>query len=96
LIDPHVPHAKAQLQLSELRASFRMVIVVASVNSQSYAARRLTGLVDTNLLVVRALSTRIRVARWLRDLIVAANAPKIGVVFTGRPVVLPAAVERWV
>ena len=57
------PIATSQLVFDSLTKQFGMVLVVASADTSNYALRRLAGMVDTNLLVLRAEQTRGLAAR---------------------------------
>jgi hypothetical protein len=56
-----------------------------------HLVRRLTGLVDANLLVLRAEHTRAAVATRLCDTVLAAGGNMLGFVFVGRKFYVP----RW-
>jgi hypothetical protein len=80
--------------LGLLKREFDVILVVAGDGS-GYAARRLAGLMDANLLVVRGEVTRLRAARERRDEILAAGGALPGIAFTGQRVVLPRMLERF-
>lgn len=88
LTDPRAGEAEAARMLALLKREFDVILVVGADGS-GYAARRLAGLMDANLLVVRGEVTTLRAARARRDEILAAGGALPGLAFTGRRQVLP-------
>jgi hypothetical protein len=88
LTDARAGEAEASRMLGLLKREFDVILVVAA-DASDYAARRLAGLMDANLLVVRGEVTKLRAARERRDEILAAGGALPGIAFTGRREVLP-------
>jgi uncharacterized protein involved in exopolysaccharide biosynthesis/Mrp family chromosome partitioning ATPase len=87
--------SQSREQLRQLRRNFDMVLIIAARDPRDYVSRRLFGLVDANLLVLRAEQTRAPVAAQLRDMIRAAGGRLLGFAFTWRKYYIPAAIYRW-
>jgi prefoldin subunit 5 len=83
--------ARARAALEALAPDFAFVLVVANPDMSDHLVRRLTGLVDANLLVLRAEHTRAAVATRLCDTVLAAGGNMLGFVFVGRKFYVP----RW-
>ena len=94
LTDPRVAQSQTETLLAMLRREFDVVIVIGPDRSESYAMRRLTALVDANVMVVRGERTRGTAAREFRDWVLASGGVLLGLVFTGRRRIMPAAVAR--
>lgn len=89
------PIAASQLVLDSLTKQFGMVLVVASADTSNYALRRLAGMVDSNLLVLRAEQTRGLAAARLSSSILSAGGNILGFIFVGRKYYLPNWLYRW-
>ena len=94
LANPHALQLQTERLLAELRQEFDVVLVVGPATIGTYAQRRLTVLVDANVVVVRAERTEAPQARQLRDSILSSGGNLLGLVFTGQRRVVPRAVEH--
>ena len=94
LANPHALQQQVERLLAELRQEFDVVLVVGPAQLDSYAQRRLTVLVDANVIVVRAERTEAPQARQLRDIILSSGGNLLGLVFTGQRRVVPRAVDQ--
>lgn len=81
--------------LDGLRQRFDMVLIISPPDMSDYAARRLSALVDANLLVIRSEHTRAPVATQMRDVILSAGGNLLGFAYTWRRYHIPAAIYRW-
>ncbi|WP_236025150.1 exopolysaccharide transport family protein [Arenibaculum pallidiluteum] len=93
--NPRTPLAQTQKFLEELRGRFDKVVVIAPPPTVSHVSRRVTGLVDANVLVLRAEQTRAPAALRLRDVMLASGGDLLGFVLTGRRFHIPKAIYRW-
>ena len=81
--------------LERLRRVLDMVVIVAPEGDlQSYGPRRLAGLVDANLLLLRAEQSPLDSARGLRDQLVGAGGRLPGFVLMGERRLLPGFLQR--
>ncbi len=94
LADPHALQSHVERVLGQLRDDFDVIVLVSPLSLDSYAERRLTALVDANLIVVRAERTEAPQARALRETILSSGGNLLGAVFTGQRRVVPRAVQR--
>ena len=94
LADPHALQSHVERVLAQLRQDFDVVVLVAPPSLDSYAERRLTALVDANVIVVRAERTDGPHALGLRETILSSGGNLLGAVFTGQRRVVPPAVQR--
>jgi uncharacterized protein involved in exopolysaccharide biosynthesis len=94
LMDPTVTLEGTRDLLEQLRRAFDAVVVIGPDNNESYAMRRLTSLMDANVIVVRGERTEGARARTLRDWILDCGGTLLGFVFTGRRQILPPALAR--
>ena len=94
LADPHALQSHVERVLGQLREDFDVVVLVSPLSLDSYAERRLTALVDANVVVVRAERTQAPQARALRETILSSGGNLLGAVFTGQRRVVPRAVQR--
>jgi len=88
LTDPRASEGEASRMLGLLKREFDVILVVGAEGA-GYAMRRLMGLMDANLLVVRGEVTPLRAGRERRDEILASGGALPGLVYTGRRQVLP-------
>jgi uncharacterized protein involved in exopolysaccharide biosynthesis len=86
---------QSQEVLEDLRQRFNMVLIISPPNISEYTARRLSSLVDANLLVIRSEHTRSPVAMQMRDTILAAGGNLLGFAYTWRRYHIPQAIYRW-
>ncbi|HEY8610147.1 MAG TPA: hypothetical protein VIL69_02520, partial [Roseomonas sp.] len=94
LTDPHVGQAETRSLMNQLRTAFDLVLIIGPERDESYAMRRLTALVDANVIVVRGEQTRADLAREMRDWVLGSGGRLLGFVFTGLRPVLPRMVTR--
>ena len=94
LIDPNLRQEAVAEQVAKLRAEFGAVIVIGPANAAAYGMRRLCGLIDTNILVMRLEVSRGDVAKLTIDQLEQAGAHVRGFVFTGQRAILPPLVEK--
>jgi uncharacterized protein involved in exopolysaccharide biosynthesis/Mrp family chromosome partitioning ATPase len=83
------PNARLRQTLEALRSQFAMVLVIASPNMSGHLARRLAGLVDANLLVLRAEHSRAAAAAQLCENILSTGGNMLGFMFVGRKFYVP-------
>jgi uncharacterized protein involved in exopolysaccharide biosynthesis len=83
------PNARLRETLEALRPRFAMVLVIASPDMSGHLARRLAGLVDANLLVLRAEHSRAAAAAQLCENILSAGGNMLGFMFVGRKYYVP-------
>lgn len=86
---------RSREMLDGLRQHFDMVLIIAPADVSDYSARRLSALVDANLLVIRSEHTRAPVAGQLRDVILSAGGNLLGFAYTWRKYHIPAAIYKW-
>lgn len=86
---------RSREMLDSLRQHFDIVLVIGPDDMSDYAARRLSGLVDANLLVIRSEHTRAPVAAQLRDAVLSAGGNLLGFAYTARKYHIPAGIYRW-
>ncbi|MBP0447237.1 hypothetical protein J8J14_20910 [Roseomonas sp. SSH11] len=96
LTDPHVGRAETAGLIRQLRSAFDVVLVIGPDEDESYPMRRLTGLVDLNLLVVRAEETRGDRARRMRDWVLGSGGALLGFVLTGERRVMPRRIAEMI
>jgi uncharacterized protein involved in exopolysaccharide biosynthesis/Mrp family chromosome partitioning ATPase len=94
LTDPMATQEQTLNLLGQLRQAFDAVVVVAPQGDESYPMRRLTALVDVNLIVVRGERTLAGRARALRDWVLGSGGTLLGFVYTGRRRILPPILSR--
>ncbi|MCR0982325.1 GumC family protein [Roseomonas populi] len=94
LLDPEVTIEGTRNLLERLRRAFDAVIVIGPDFDGNYAMRRLTAMMDANVIVVRGERTEGARARALRDWILGSGGTLLGFVFTGRRKILPRALAR--
>ncbi len=93
--DPRASLRDAEAFLNLMRGAFDRIVVVASSEFEAHAARRLYGLADANILVVRSEATRAPVARRMREVVLASGGDLLGFIFTERRHHIPEAIYRW-
>ncbi|PZW40428.1 uncharacterized protein involved in exopolysaccharide biosynthesis [Humitalea rosea] len=89
LTDPRVGEAETRLLLQTLKREFAVVIIIGPDPSESYSLRRLTALVDGNVVVIRGNATEGAKARLSRDSILMSGGPLLGLAFTDQRPALP-------
>jgi uncharacterized protein involved in exopolysaccharide biosynthesis len=94
LTDGRAGIAEAERLLALLRREFDLILLVGGPPRDSYALRRLAGLVDGNVLVVNAANTTLPAAKAASDTLRAARAPVLGFAYTGEARVLPPSLAR--
>lgn len=94
LTDARASHAEAERLLALLRKEFDLILMVGGPPRASYALRRLATLMDGNVLVVNAATTELQAARATTDALRAAQAPLLGLAYTGEVPVLPNRLAR--
>ncbi|MGX9962729.1 hypothetical protein ACVFYP_05370 [Roseomonas sp. F4] len=94
--DPHAGMERTLALLNRLRQDLDLVILVAPMDSEGYAMRRLTALVDANVLALRADGTDKSAARAARDAVLAAGGRLVGFVMSGERAPVPARLARLV
>lgn len=82
--------------LWRLRQAFETIIIIGPDDTESYAMRRLTAMVDVNVVVVRGEQTPGARARQMRDWVLGSGGALLGFVFTGRRKILPSLLARFV
>jgi len=87
--DPHAGIDRLRALLDRLRRELDVVVLVAPTAADSYAMRRLTAMVDVNLLALRAERTDKGVARAARNAVLAAGGRMVGFVMSSERRVLP-------
>ncbi|WP_043838551.1 GumC family protein [Muricoccus aerilatus] len=95
LMDPSVTIEGTRNLLDKLRNSFDAVVVIGPDDDDSYAVRRLTALMDANVIVVRGERTRADRALALRDRVLNSGGTLLGFVYTGYRRVLPRALAGF-
>jgi hypothetical protein len=88
--------ARASQTINSLRQRFEMVLVIAPSDPAETTIRRVAGIVDANILVLRAEETRGVIAARFREIILAAGGNLAGFVFIGRKLYVPAWLYRRV
>ncbi|RMI27203.1 hypothetical protein EBE87_02200 [Pseudoroseomonas wenyumeiae] len=94
LTDPMATQEQTLNLLAQLRQAFDAVVVIGPQGDESYPMRRLTSLMDLNLIVVRGERTIGSRARALRDWVLGAGGTLLGFVYTGQRRVLPPILSR--
>ena len=94
LADPMATQEQTAGLLAQLRGAFDAVVLLGPPGDESYPMRRLTSLMDVNLIVVRGERTAGGQARALRDWVLGAGGTLLGFVFTGRRRIRPAFLGR--
>ncbi|EHM03466.1 chain length determinant protein [Acetobacteraceae bacterium AT-5844] len=87
--DPQAGIERLRALLDRLRRELDVVVVVAPAEAGSYAMRRLTAMVDANVLVLRADSTDKGIARAARNAVLATGGKLVGFVMSNERPVLP-------
>ncbi len=95
LIDPNVQLETVAAQLSRLRQDARGTLLLGAENALSYGSRRLSALVDGNILVVAAEVTQIAAASTLAAQLRDGGAPLLGFVLVGQRAIAPSWVPTW-
>lgn len=93
--DPRATLDRARAVLDLMRGAFGRIVIVAGRDFEAYEARRLYGLADVNILLVRAEATRVPIARRMREVVLASGGDLLGFVFTERRHHIPEAIYRW-
>jgi len=89
LADPHAGIERTTALLDRLRRELDVVVFVAPTENGGYAMRRLTALMDANVLVLRAESNDKGAVRSARDAIGAAGGRVVGFVMNGERRIIP-------
>lgn len=89
LADPHAGIDRTVALLNRLRRELDVVVFVAPTDSSAYAMRRLTALMDANVLVVRAESNDKGAVRRARDAVAEAGGKVVGFVMNGERQLIP-------
>lgn len=87
--DPQAGIERLRALLERLRRELDVVVLVAPAEAGSYAMRRLTAMVDANVLVLRADSTDKGIARAARNAVLATGGKLVGFVMSNERPVLP-------
>jgi Mrp family chromosome partitioning ATPase len=96
LMNTRVDLTQVQGVLAQLRQAFEVVVIIGPDPSASYATRRIAGLVDANILVVRGERTEAGPAREDRDSVLSAGGRILGLAFTGQRQIVPQRIERLI
>ena len=94
--DPQAGIDRLRMLLERLRRELDVVVIVAPGDAKDYAMRRLTAMVDANLLALRADGTDKGVARGARNAVLAAGGRLVGFVMSHERPVLPRFLARLV
>ncbi len=94
--DRRASAARIRQTLEALHHRFNMLLIITADDMASSAMRRLAGIVDANILVLRAEHTRAPVAERLREAILAVGGNMLGFVFIGRRYYVPRWLYRWI
>ncbi|WP_431301482.1 GumC family protein [Sediminicoccus sp. BL-A-41-H5] len=89
LTDPHAGIDRTVALLTRLRRELDVVVFVAPADSSAYAMRRLTALMDANVLVLRAERNDKGAVRRARDAVAAAGGKLVGFVMNGERPIIP-------
>lgn len=89
------PIAQSRQILERLNQRFDIILILSPPIGNSHLARRLSPMVDANILVARAEHTRAPVAARMRDSILASGGDIVGLVLTGRHFHIPQVIYRW-
>ena len=81
--------------VAALGRQFDVVLIDAPDTSVSQIGMRLAPLVDANIIVVRAETTRAPSAMRLTEEVLLSGGDILGAVFTGRRFYIPQAIYRW-
>ncbi|WP_159999661.1 hypothetical protein [Roseomonas sp. 18066] len=95
LSNPRATREETATLLGRLRDAFALVVVIGPDQSDNYAMRRLSAMVDANVMVVRGERTRGDRARAVRDWVLASGGALLGFAYTGHRRILPAFVTRF-
>ncbi len=95
LIDAALPLDVVRTELSQLRQSARAVVLLGPDHADGYGSRRLSGLVDGNILVVRGELSQTGMVRANLENTLHAGGMVLGFIYTGARPVLPRWVARW-
>ncbi|WBV43318.1 hypothetical protein [Pseudoroseomonas cervicalis] len=96
LTNPRASREETQTLLDRLREAFGTVVLIGPAEGGSYAMRRLSAMVDANLLVVRGERSQGGVARAARDTVLGSGGALLGFAFTGERRLLPPVLSRLV
>ncbi|SHJ70938.1 Uncharacterized protein involved in exopolysaccharide biosynthesis [Roseomonas rosea] len=94
--DPHAGIERTVALLERLRRDLDVVVVVAPTDAEDYAMRRLTALVDANVLALRAQRTDKGTIRAARDAVLSAGGRLVGFVMSGERPLVPRRLARMV
>ncbi|KAA0680657.1 hypothetical protein DS843_12535 [Roseomonas genomospecies 6] len=89
------PITQSRQMMERLRQRFDIVLILSPPIGGNHLARRLSPMVDANILVARAEHTRAPVAARMRDSILASGGDIAGLVLTGRHFHIPQVIYRW-
>lgn len=89
LADPHAGIERTVALLNRLRHELDVVVFVAPTDNAAYAMRRLTALMDANVLVVRAERNDKGAVRRARDAVAEAGGKVVGFVMNGERRIIP-------
>jgi len=89
------PITQSRQMLDRLRQRFDIILILSPPIGSNHLARRLSPMVDANILVARAEHTRAPVAARMRDSILASGGDIVGLVLTGRHFHIPQVIYRW-
>lgn len=89
LADPHAGIERTMALLNRLRRELDVVVFVAPSDLTAYATRRLTALMDANVLVVRAERNDKGAVRGARDAVAEAGGKLVGFVMNGERRIIP-------
>ncbi|CAO3438638.1 hypothetical protein [Azospirillum argentinense] len=89
------PIAQSRQMLERLNQRFDIILILSPPIGNSHLARRLSPMVDANILIARAEHTRAPVAARMRDSILASGGDIVGLVLTGRHFHIPQVIYRW-
>lgn len=92
LFNLRLPIQHARDTLAELRRAHDIVLIFTDSPRELQAMLRLAPLVDANIVMIRAETTRAPVTVHLRDVLLSTGAGLLGFVFTDRKYYIP----RWI
>ncbi|WP_337997623.1 lipopolysaccharide biosynthesis protein [Oleispirillum naphthae] len=93
--DPRMDRPQIREVLDKLAAAFDLILIDVPPLNANRAGLRYAPLVDGSILVVRAETTRLATAQYVRDAILSVGGDMLGALVAGRRYYIPKGVLRW-
>ncbi len=93
--DPRIDRPQIRAILDQLSEAFDLILIDVPQLNANRIGLRYAPMVDGSIMVVRAESTRLATAQYVRDALLSVGGDMLGAVLTGRRYYIPKGVLRW-